>query len=66
MRVGDLVIKRSGNIVSHQQGTTAIVIDPKAIAKGLFCTGPLMSVVYPGRCPELESPGNFEVLSESR
>ena len=64
MKTGDLVRKRSGRIDPYQQGTLAIVIDPNAFAKGLFMTGPLISVAYPGRAPEFCSPDNFEVLSE--
>ena len=66
MKAGDLVIKRLGRIDPYQQGTVAIVIDPDAFAKGLFLTGPLITVIYPGRQPELEAKGNFEVINEAR
>ena len=65
MKVGDLVRKRWGRIDPYQQGTVAVVVNPRAVANGLLLTGPLMSVVYPGRKPEMHKPEEFEVISEA-
>ena len=64
MKNGDLVKKRWGRIDPYQQGALAVVVDTQATASGLLIAGRLMSVVYPGRKPEMYSPAEFEVISE--
>jgi len=66
MNVGDLVRKRWGRIDPYQQDTLAIVINSRAMVKGLLLTGPLVAVAYPGRSIELHKPEEFEVINESR
>ena len=64
MKIGDLVEKRWGRIDPYQQGTLAVVVSPQAVANGLLLTGRLVSVVYPGRKPEMHRPEELEVVSE--
>lgn len=66
MKAGDLVVKRWGRIDPYQQNTIAIVTNPRAIAPGLFLTGPLIEVMYPNRNPQMYSPKEFEVVSEGK
>jgi hypothetical protein len=62
VQIGDLVRKRWGRIEPYQAGALAICIDNAFVTKGLFLTGALVKVVYPGRKPEVHKIGEFEVI----